>query len=398
MTRVEPDSQPTVDVIICAKNEARRIGACIESLIAQDYPADLVRIYVADNGSTDSTAEIVRQYPVQLIEERKKGAAAARNSAFRGSTGTLVAFLDAHCIANPEWISSMVGELVDERVGGVQGCIENTASNPRVLEFLVGRGMTDNDGVLEDTVYGSHNIYPWILSGNCMYRRSVISKAGGFDETLPACEDVDLAWKVVLAGYLLAGCERATVVHWNDDDWATFAKKSWRQGRGSAVLAKRYLPHGARNAFEPAMIWGNGKDRSLIALRYWAGYRYETARISAGRSTASMQSPPSIERETRRAFSWTGSENLSISTDVVYWFRGDSTSAVVHHPTRSRIVLDGTANFIWRRIASGSSRDSVTVDLANEYMIDKHEAEADLDEFVDELLKIGLLHFSHAVS
>jgi hypothetical protein len=258
--------------------------------------------------------------------------------------------------------------------------------------------MTVPDIVLEDTVNAAHNIYPWILSGNCMYRRAVVTRADGFDRSLPACEDVDLAWKVVLSGYQLTHCDEASVVHWNDDDWGTFAKKSWRQGRGSAVLAKRYLPHGARNAFEPATIWGHGRDRSLIALRYWAGYRYESGRLSIGRSTASTGLLPSIDPDTRRVFAWTSSENLRISPAVIYWSVGDSTSAIVHQPTKSRLVLDETANFIWRRIAARLSRDAVVSDMSRTYRIDTNDAGTDLDEFVDELLKIEILEFSHASS
>jgi len=383
---------PTVDVILCVRNESRRIGSSIESLLAQDYPAHLMKIYVSDNGSSDATVDVVLGYPVELLQEPRRGSAAARNRAFAEGTGELVAFLDGHCIANPQWVTSIAAQFDDPRVGGVQACINNTATDPRVLSYLTERGMTNNDRVLKDTVYGAHNVYPWILSGNCMYRRSVVEKVGAFDDTLPACEDVDLAWKVVLAGYLLTYCPDASVVHWNDDDWKTFATKSWRQGRGSAVLAKRYLPHGARNAFEPAMIWGNGRDRSLIALRYWAGYRYESARLSSGRSSAAGgHSLPAIDPATRPAFSWTGSERLAVSTDAIYWLQSDSAAVVVHAPSRSRIVLDATANFIWRRIAIGSAREAVARDLAGHYRIGEEEAKKDLDELVSELLDLGIL-------
>ena len=380
-----------MDVIICVRNEARRIASCIESLIGQDYPQELVTIFVVDNGSSDGTEDIVREFPVTLLAERMKGSAAARNRAFREGSGHLVAFLDGHCVANNGWISAMATQFADLRIGGVQACINNTATDSRVLSYLTGSGMVDNDRVLEDTVQGMRNVYPWILSGNCMYRRSAVERVGGFDATLPACEDVDLAWKVVLSGYLLTYCGEASVIHYNDDDWGAFAKKSWRQGRGSAVLARRYLPHGARNAFEPAMIWGNGRNRSLIALRYWAGYRYETARMS-GKSLSAADKPlPTIDESTRRPFAWTETDSLSISTDAVYWLPSSTTTTIVHSPSRSRIVLDETANFIWRRLASGSARDAIARDIVTSYGINSTEAVKDVDEFVSELLQLEIL-------
>ncbi|MEO7368441.1 MAG: glycosyltransferase, partial [Gemmatimonadaceae bacterium] len=60
---------PTVDVIIAVRNEERRIGSCLQSLLAQDYPAELINIFVVDNNSTDGTREVVGRYPVKLLFE-----------------------------------------------------------------------------------------------------------------------------------------------------------------------------------------------------------------------------------------------------------------------------------------------------------------------------------------
>lgn len=383
---------PTVDVIIAVRNEQRRIGSCLESLITQDYPAELINIFVVDNSSTDSTREVVREYPVHLLRESKSGSAAARNRAFAEGNGELIAYFDGHCIANPQWVSATAARFRDERVGGAQARIDYAATDPRVLGFIESSGLDSHDFVLDITVYGVHNVYPWMLSGNCMYRRSAVAAAGLFDEKLPACEDVDLAWKVVLSGYLLVDCPDASVVHWNDDNWQTFARKSWRQGRGSAVLARRYLRLGASNAFKPSMIWHRQRDRSLITLRYWGGYRYESARIRAGRSTALRQSRlPEVLPSTRPYFDWTGERRLQISTDVIYWPRGSSESIVIHNPTRSRIVLDGSANIIWRQIAVASSRVQTVGALVKEYGIQPDEAEEDIDDFVAELERTELI-------
>jgi cellulose synthase/poly-beta-1,6-N-acetylglucosamine synthase-like glycosyltransferase len=388
---------PTVDVVLAVRNEARRIGACIESLLAQDYPQTLVRIFVADNGSDDATIEEAGRYPVTVVRESKAGSAAARNHAMHDGKADLIAFFDGHCIASKRWISSMCARFEDLRVGGAQARIANAATDPRVIAYLESSGMNSYDHVLEDTVYGTHNVYPWILSGNCMYRRDVVESVGGFDEKLPACEDVDIAWKVVLSGYLLVNCPDASVVHWNDDDWQKFVRKSWRQGRGSAVLARRYLPHGARNAFQPSMIWHKGRDRSLVALKYWGGYRYESARIAAGGSVAARDGElPRVAPETRPVFSWTDRKQVSISTDAIYWFRDDSVSIVVHNPSRSRIVLDQSADLIWRQIAACASREQTIQLLIAKYSIMRRDAETDLDEFVDELGKCEILEIARS--
>jgi len=58
--RGEPDTLPSLSVLIPARNEARNIGRCLQSLLAQDYPA--MEVIVLDDGSTDATAQIVQEW------------------------------------------------------------------------------------------------------------------------------------------------------------------------------------------------------------------------------------------------------------------------------------------------------------------------------------------------
>src|SRR5512140_3017140 len=53
---------PTVDIIIAARNEEQRIGACLESVARLTYPKDRLKVVVVDDRSSDATDEIVRSY------------------------------------------------------------------------------------------------------------------------------------------------------------------------------------------------------------------------------------------------------------------------------------------------------------------------------------------------
>ena len=381
---------PTVDIVIAAYNEEAMLGDCLESLLGQRYASDRVRICVVDNGSTDSTKEIASRYPVELVINPTPGAAAARNCGTSAGEAELVAFLDAHCVANADWIASMVEHFHDDRVGGCQGRTQLAARDERVALHIERTGMNQHDNLLASTLWADVNIYPWVLSGNCMFRRSVLTACGGFDESLPACEDVDLSWRVVLAGYLLEYAERASVVHWNCDSWELFVRKSRRQGRGAAVLAHRYLPLGALNVFEPVQITQD-RERAEIARAYEEGYREEERRIAFEDDFKQPISTLSIAPERRGRFKWKPDEWLSVSTDAVYWRRGDSRSVIVHQPTRSRFVLDDSAHLIWGGIAAGKTRDLVAEEITNRYSIAMPSALKDCDDFVNELIDSGLL-------
>ena len=53
---------PRIAVLVAARNEEARLGRCLDALLAQDYPADRIDIFVADDHSTDGTADVVRRY------------------------------------------------------------------------------------------------------------------------------------------------------------------------------------------------------------------------------------------------------------------------------------------------------------------------------------------------
>ena len=384
---------PSVDILIAARNEARYIGPSLEALKAQDYPAELLQIYVIDNGSSDDTARIAEHYGVNVLREPKRGAAAARNAGLTRSGGELVGFLDAHCVPETNWVRAMAAQFKMSDLGGCQGNIQNRSVNKRVQRYLDETGALSNERVIEDTVSGKRNIYPWILSGNCMYRREALNDAGLFDENLEACEDVDLAWRVVLLGYQLAYVPQAKLIHYSCDSWHEFLKKGFGYGRNAAVLASIYKPHGAREKFLPAQIWSTKPERLLSGLYYWAGYRQKELRLRFKLDAAPAKYPNrTVLTKFRPAFQWTANLSLSISPNAIFWFRNDEQSSViVHLPTQLRVVLDAVGNFIWRRIAKGNGRETIVQGLSAHYGVAPVTAAADLDDFIEELLEAGIL-------
>jgi glycosyltransferase involved in cell wall biosynthesis len=91
-----------ISVVIPVYNEALYIGPCLESLLKQSKkPKEII---VIDNNSTDRTIEIVKQYPVKLIKEKKQGKIYARNTGFNYASSEIIARCDADCIVSLDWI------------------------------------------------------------------------------------------------------------------------------------------------------------------------------------------------------------------------------------------------------------------------------------------------------
>lgn len=105
------ENYPTISVIIPAFNAASYIQQCIENMLAQTYKN--LEIIVVDDGSTDNTAEIAKQYPaVKLIQQHNQGVSAARNAGMAIATGVYLHFMDVDDFINLDFYEKMLDAIV----------------------------------------------------------------------------------------------------------------------------------------------------------------------------------------------------------------------------------------------------------------------------------------------
>jgi glycosyltransferase involved in cell wall biosynthesis len=108
--------KPLVSILIPAYNSEQWIGDTLRSAIAQTW--EHKEIIVVDDGSTDRTLEIARQFEpkgVQVFTQTNRGAAATRNAAFRLSQGDYIQWLDADDLLSPDKVASQMS--VAEQLG-----------------------------------------------------------------------------------------------------------------------------------------------------------------------------------------------------------------------------------------------------------------------------------------
>jgi len=117
-------------VVICTHNRAEDLREALLSLLRQNSPYPY-EILVVDNGSTDHTGQVVREFqkmvsvPVRYVFEGRLGLSVARNRAIREAAGEYVLFLDDDAIASEHWISEIVSLFErDPRIGCVGGRID----------------------------------------------------------------------------------------------------------------------------------------------------------------------------------------------------------------------------------------------------------------------------------
>jgi cellulose synthase/poly-beta-1,6-N-acetylglucosamine synthase-like glycosyltransferase len=121
---------PDVTVIVAAHDEAQRIRARIDNLLALDYPTERLTVLICSDGSTDATVEVARSCADPRVRvlafERRRGKAAVLNDAVAAATGEIVMFADARQRFEPESLRELVASFADPQVGAVSGelCFE----------------------------------------------------------------------------------------------------------------------------------------------------------------------------------------------------------------------------------------------------------------------------------
>jgi cellulose synthase/poly-beta-1,6-N-acetylglucosamine synthase-like glycosyltransferase len=146
---------PSVAVLVAAHNEQRHIVERLRNLLQQDYPAELLRVYIGSDGSTDRTDALVRENADPRIVfrafETNRGKPSVVNDLAAMAGEDLLVFTDANTFFEPDTVSRLVRHFADERIGCVCGELRLVAAaggeNPdnlywryeRVLKFFEAR-------------------------------------------------------------------------------------------------------------------------------------------------------------------------------------------------------------------------------------------------------------------
>jgi cellulose synthase/poly-beta-1,6-N-acetylglucosamine synthase-like glycosyltransferase len=122
--RKDLEFQTTVSVILAVHNGGGSIGAKLESLLALDYPRDLLEIVVVSDGSTDETDRIAEEFAgrgVRLLRLPRAGKAAALNLALKHASGELLFYTDVRQPLDPQSLRHLVANFADPTVGAATG-------------------------------------------------------------------------------------------------------------------------------------------------------------------------------------------------------------------------------------------------------------------------------------
>jgi len=173
-----------VSVIIPTYNRALYLAEAVRSALMQTYPRK--EVIVIDDGSTDNTGEVIRDFKdrVRYIRQPRLGKSQARNHGIRVAQGELIAFLDSDDIWLPSKLESQVRLFSSRKVGlAYTNCYQINEDG-----FISGRFMSRplNKSALEELFLSD-----FIPTSTLVVRRDCITShhVNGFDEAVPWGED-----------------------------------------------------------------------------------------------------------------------------------------------------------------------------------------------------------------
>lgn len=198
--------KPRISVIIKALNEEDNIARCIESCLqgTKDYEREIILV---DSLSTDRTVQIAKEYPITIIQFLNKADASCGSApqlGYQHSTGDYIFLIDGDMELKQGFIGQAFNEFdVNPLLAGVSGVVEDahmhTSADARRMDEYAS--MKASSRVIS-------------LGGGGLYKRSAIESVGYFsNQSLKACEELELGVRLISKGYQLTRLTTPSVMH-----------------------------------------------------------------------------------------------------------------------------------------------------------------------------------------
>jgi glycosyltransferase involved in cell wall biosynthesis len=165
-----------ISAIIPTYNSERTLASCLQSLRQQSHPD--TEIIVVDNGSSDSTDQIAQHFADKVVSQGPERCA-QRNRGAAEATGNIVVFFDSDMVIEPEVLADIASAFAqDADLGAIT-----------IPERSFGDGFLAQCRALEKSLYVGNDE----VEAPRAFRKEIFSRIGGWDETLTAAEDWELA-------------------------------------------------------------------------------------------------------------------------------------------------------------------------------------------------------------
>lgn len=249
---------PRISVVVCTYNGRTTIQDCLRGLANLQYPN--FEIIVIDDGSTDGTADVAKQYDVRLVQTENRGLSHARNLGLELATGEIIAYTDDDAYPDPHWLYYLAHTFRTTDFVAVGG-----PNLPPPGENFVAEAVANSPGgpthVLLSDCEAEH-----IPGCNMAFRADALRDLGGFDPQFrTAGDDVDVCWRIQQAGWRVGFHPAAVVWHHRRQTVGAYWKQQTAYGKAEAMLQVKWPEkyNVAGHVVWAGRVYGRGRQQAL---------------------------------------------------------------------------------------------------------------------------------------
>ncbi len=260
---------PLVTIGIPCFDSEQWIGQAVGSALAQTWPNR--EVLVIDDGSSDNSRQVVESFgeSVKLFRTAHRGANFARNEILRRASGDWIQFLDADDYLLPEKLARQF----EENPGNGQCDVIHSP----VINEQGSRRETDR---FDEQLDIFSQWISWLLpqTGGCLWRRGVIESIGGWNESMPCCQEHELYMRALMAGVRFHRAPTANAVYriWSEN---TLCRRDPRR----VIRVRTDLIDKLREWMKERKLWKDEHNATAARAcfemaRTWAKYDLSEAR------------------------------------------------------------------------------------------------------------------------
>jgi glycosyltransferase involved in cell wall biosynthesis len=183
--------------VIPCRNERHYIAACLDSILASDFPQDRLEVVVADGMSDDGTREILGRYAaaherISVIDNPKGTTPCGMNLAIRAARGATIVRMDAHAKYPPDYLRRLVAAQQETGAENVGTLVETLPADDTPMAAAIAIGLSHPLGVGNSHFRIGTTVRRWVnhVPFGC-WQRGLFDRIGYFDEELERAQDVE---------------------------------------------------------------------------------------------------------------------------------------------------------------------------------------------------------------
>ncbi len=298
----ESRKPPAVSVVIPTYNRREQLVRVVDALAGQ-RDDDLFEVVVVSDGSSDGTDDYLRSgttaMPVHAVFQANAGPASARNAGVNAARGDLIVFIDDDVVAQPGLVEAHRRAHEDRPEIVVIGPMLTPPDVELSPWVAWEQAMLDKQYVVLERVRNAH--YRNFYTGNASLERRSFLDAGGFDPKFRRAEDVELAYRLRVAGSDFLYCPSARSLHYAERSFESWIRNAYEYGRNDVIFVRE----GQAEILDAIVI--NFRDRHLlqrhVVLRTLGRPRRSRFAATALQTTARLSHRLRLSRVTRQALS-----------------------------------------------------------------------------------------------